>query len=77
MDNNNIDKQKLKQCHTSAAEHLKKAAEHHIEAAKHHESGNLDKGNSHAYFAQGHSQQANKHAYEAAMHTLGGDSQKR
>lgn len=46
MENISVDKQKLKQHHTNAAEFHKKAAENHYEAAKHHEPGNHEKGNS-------------------------------
>jgi hypothetical protein len=74
MDKINVDKQKLKQSHNTAAEHYKKAAEHHDEAAKQHEAGNLDKGNSHAYMAHGFSQKAIKHASDASTHTVGVDS---
>jgi hypothetical protein len=77
MDNNKIlDKQKLKQNHTSAADHYKKAAEHHIEAAKNHEAGNHEKGNSHAYMAHGHSKQAKIHGSDACCHSAGIDTKK-
>lgn len=51
MDNKTMDKQKLKQHHSTAADHHQKAADQHRKAAEHHEAGNHEKANSHAHMA--------------------------
>lgn len=61
-----MEKQKVAELHTKAAQHLEKAAQHHKEAAKHSEAGNQEKAGHASFMAHGHTAHALHHANETA-----------
>jgi hypothetical protein len=61
-----MDKQKMAQCHTKAAQHLEEASKCHHEAAKHQAAGDHEKASFAAHKAHGHACCAKEHAAEAA-----------
>jgi hypothetical protein len=77
MDKYNVDKEQLKQAHSDASKHFKKTAEHFDEAAKQHDAGNQDKGNAHAYMAQGFTQKATRHSGDASKQAVGLDTNRK
>jgi hypothetical protein len=61
-----MDKQKIADCHTKAAQHLEKAAKCHQDAAKLHAAGEHEKGACEAHKAHGHACCAKEQADMAA-----------